>query len=519
MAYTVNKTNSSATPNSYTVQDSILNTQTDIPFVGKGYAGYGEVIAENFLHLLENFSNTTAPSKPIKGQLWFDESEGRLKVYNGSSFNPLGGARYQSSEPASQTQGDLWIDSDTGQMYFYNGTSNVLVGPPSSTGTTNGFTFETIADSTDTNQNITNLYNDGNRIAIISEDSFTPKSAISGFATITKGINLSTAISGLKFTGTATDSDKLGGVTVSSFLRGDENDTTSGTLGVLNDTGLTVGIDNDLRLLIESAGPTIQSIIQDADITFKVNDGGVNTTVMTIDGATSRIGIGNTSPTTKLDVTGTINATAMTATEFTGIIHSTEINVLANGSIIFEGSTNDGYETTLQVVDPTADRTITLPNVTGTVVTTGDTGTVTSTMIADGTIVNGDIADTTIRAAKLNLSSDSVTVSTLSDSKGEIRSVPQLVKSSSYDFISSDHGKHISTTAGVTLNTGIFTVGQNVTVFNSSSSSITITEGSGVTIYQAGTANTGNRTLAQKGIATLFCVGTNQFVITGGGLS
>lgn len=518
MAYTVNKTNSSATPNSYTVQDSILNTQTDIPFVGKGYAGYGEVIAENFLHLLENFSNTTAPTKPIKGQLWFDEFEGRLKVYNGSSFNPLGGAQYQSSAPASQTQGDLWIDSDTGQMYFYNGTTNVLVGPPSSTGTTNGFTFETIADSTDANQNITNLYNDGNRIAIISEDSFTPKSAIAGFATITKGINLSTAIAGLKFTGTATNADSLGGSAAANYLRGDSNDTTSGTLGILNDTGLTVGANNDLRFLIESAGPTIQSTQSDDDITFKVNDGGVTTTVMTIDGATSRIGIGNTSPTTKLDVTGTINATAITATEFTGIIHSTEINVLANGSIIFEGSTANDFETSLTVVDPTADRTITLPNITGTVITTGDTGTVTNTMLA-GSITNDKITDSTIRAAKLNLSSDSVTVSTLSDSKGEIRTVPQLVKSTSYALISSDHGKHISTDSDITVNTGIFSVGQNITIFNNSSSSITITQGSGVTIYQTGTANTGSRTLAQKGLVTLLCVDTNKFVITGGGLS
>lgn len=61
------------------------------------------------------------------------------------------------------------------------------------------------------------------------------------------------------------------------------------------------------------------------------------------------------------------------------------------GSLVFEGSTADGFETTLAVVDPTADRTITLPNVTGTVVTTGDTGTVTSTMILDGTIVNADV--------------------------------------------------------------------------------------------------------------------------------
>jgi hypothetical protein len=107
----------------------------------------------------------------------------------------------------------------------------------------------------------------------------------------------------------------------------------------------------------------------------------------------------------------------------------------------------------------------------------------------------------------------------LSDAKGEIRSVPQEIKSTSYVLQNSDHGKHISTTAGVTLNTGIFTIGQNVTIFNNSSSSITITQGTSVTIYLAGTANTGSRTLAQRGIATLLCVGTNTYVINGGGLS
>ena len=95
MAYTVNKTNSSASPNAYTVNDSVTNTQTDLTFVGKGYAGYGELIAENFLHLLENFSNSSAPSKPITGQLWYDTADARLKVYSGSAFKPTGGARYQ----------------------------------------------------------------------------------------------------------------------------------------------------------------------------------------------------------------------------------------------------------------------------------------------------------------------------------------------------------------------------------------------------------------------------------------
>ena len=196
MPYTVNKTNPAASPNQYIVQDSILNTQTDLSFVGKGYAGYGEVIAENFLNLLENFSNTTAPTKPIKGQLWYDESSNRLKVYTGTSFQPSSGVSYTSVTPIGLIPGDLWIDSNTQQLYFNNGVNNVLVGPPATSedGAQNGFIFETIADATDVNQNITSWYNDGSRIAIISEDSFTPKIGIIGFANITKGITLSSIV-------------------------------------------------------------------------------------------------------------------------------------------------------------------------------------------------------------------------------------------------------------------------------------------------------------------------------------
>ena len=126
----------------------------------------------------------------------------------------------------------------------------------------------------------------------------------------------------------------------------------------------------------------------------------------------------------------------------------------------------------------------------------------------DRVLANGNVTSRSI-----------ISTGVLSDAKGEIRSVPQETKSTSYVLQSSDHGKHISTTAGVTLNTGIFTIGQNVTIFNNSSSSITITQGTSVTIYLAGTANTGSRTLAQRGIATLLCVGTNAYVINGGGLS
>jgi hypothetical protein len=331
MSYTVNKSNSSASPNQYTVQDGVVNTQTDLSFIGKGYAGYGEVIAENFLHLMENFANTTAPTKPVQGQLWYDSATSRLKVYSGTVFVPSGGnVPYQSTEPTTPAQGDIWIDSDTGQMYYYNGTTSILVGPPSSTGTTNGFTYDVIVDSSDASQNITKWFNDGNLIAIISEDEFTPKATLSGFATIKKGITLTTAISGTKFAGTATDSDALGGVSAASFLRSDSNDTTAGTLGIVTDSGMTVGADSDLSITVDSTGVIVSNVVVDTDITFKMNDGGVTTTLMTLDGSASRVGIGTTTPSSTLEVDGTITATAITVTSVGNVTGNLAGNLTGN---------------------------------------------------------------------------------------------------------------------------------------------------------------------------------------------
>jgi len=385
MAYTVNKTNSAASPNQYIVQDGVVNTQTDLSFIGKGYAGYGELIAENFLHLLENFASPTEPTKPVQGQLYYDSDNNRLKVYTGNLFVPAGGnVPYQPTQPTGIQQGDLWIDSDIGQLFFYDGSQSVLVGPPASTGSLNGFVFEAVTDSTTASQPITKWYSDGTLIAIVSDTEFTPQTAITGFPTVYKGITFTTSPSGIKLHGTATDADALGGIAAASFLRSDANDTTTGTLGIVNDSGLTVGADNDLSITVDSNGVIFSNTAQNTDITFKVNDGGTSTTVMTIDGAESRIGIGTTTPSTKLDVVGTVNATAFIG-PITGAVTTSGIQLTTNGTIIFEGSSNDAFETTLTVANPTADRTITIPNVTGTVVTTGDTGTVTAAMMATPT--------------------------------------------------------------------------------------------------------------------------------------
>ena len=106
--------------------------------------------------------------------------------------------------------------------------------------------------------------------------------------------------------------------------------------------------------------------------------------------------------------TGAISGTTITGT---GAVSGTQLNI--NETIVFEGSSADDFETSLTATNPTADRTVTIPDVTGTLVTTGDTGSVTSAMILNGTIANEDISDATIRASKLNLGSDTLTVDTL----------------------------------------------------------------------------------------------------------
>jgi hypothetical protein len=124
------------------------------------------------------------------------------------------------------------------------------------------------------------------------------------------------------------------------------------------------------------------------------------------------------------------------------------------------------------------------------------------------------------KATKAQILSGDPTFNSVSDAKGELRRIPQNAQTAAYVLVATDAGKHISiTTGGVTINTGVFSVGDAISIYNNSASNQIITQGAGVTMYLVGTATTGNRTLAQRGLASILCVGTNTFVISGGGLT
>jgi len=290
MAYTINLTDGTIFA---TVADGTINTASSMVLVGKNYAGYGEFLDENFIHLLENGANTTAPGAPLTGQLWWDKTNNVMKVYNGTTFKVISASTASATQPSSNVAGDLWFDTTNQQLKVYNGSTFILVGPASTAGQgTSGAIVTTIRDNLSVDHVVIQLFVQNVIVGTVSKDAtFTPQTAIPGFATIGPGLQLSTNVSSALFRGTATDAQLLDGLDSTQFLRSDANDTTSGTLGILNDTGLTVGLDQDAKISVVTATSEVQIANQttNANIAFRVNIGGTPTTAMTIFGANGTI--------------------------------------------------------------------------------------------------------------------------------------------------------------------------------------------------------------------------------------
>jgi hypothetical protein len=296
MAYKLNNTFGTLL---VTLADGTIDVATtDLTLIGKGYAGFGEKLNENLIKLLENFNNTTAPTNKQQGQLWYDKTNNQINVYTGTKWKPVGSTTNSATSPANAAQGDLWFDTANNQLYVYTGTSWTLVGPTTVAGS--GVTqvvTETVQDNTGVNRGILKLVAEDTVVGVVSSLAFTPSSTetngaaliTAGFATVAQGIQLSTSVASVKFRGTSTDSDALGGVAAANFLRSDENDTTTGRLTIQSDTGLVLGSGQDVTMTLADDNLTIAQTTEDKDIIFTVNDGGTTKEALRISGANGRI--------------------------------------------------------------------------------------------------------------------------------------------------------------------------------------------------------------------------------------
>ena len=315
MAYTINLTNGNVFA---VIPDGTVNTQSSMVLVGKNFAGYGEFLDENFIHLLESGANTTAPGSPLRGQLWFDNTANVLKVYDGTLFKRIGGATASSTAPTGAVIGDLWYDSTNAQLKVYNGSIWILVGPAFTAGQgETGAIVDTIVDTSAVSHVVIKLFVNNVVVGVVSKDAaFTPASGqtISGFTTIRPGITLATDIAGVPqlFQGTATNSQLFGNLATTDFMRSTAAagniTTTVNQLQVNTTAGLTVGSNQDMRITTSGIDGIIQNATQNGNITLQVNSGGVPTAVATIFGSNGIASFGNALAVNSINKTGA-NAT------------------------------------------------------------------------------------------------------------------------------------------------------------------------------------------------------------------
>ena len=377
MAYQINKTDGTIVA---TVADGqVDDLSTDITLIGKNFSGFGEAFNENLIKLLEHFSSNTAPIHPIKGQIWFDSSQSKLKVYNGTSFVPVSSATVSSSQPNTLAIGDLWYDNIGKQLYFFDGLSAVLLAPAySSVQGLSGLRVDTILDTINQTRVVTSLYNNGVLLGIFSKDSFTPKVEIIGFnGNIDPGFNAGT-LSNFKIRATCINSDSLGGASATTYVRTDTSNSINGQLQITSDLGITVGSAGQANLFVSAGDVLISNAATDRNIQLSVRKGIAQEAAITINAATRNIDL---------------------YSGFTSSIVTTGGDLIVNGNLTVEGTTTTINTTTVAIED----KNIVIANVTNPTNVTADGAGITIKASTDKTIAYNNTSNWLDVSETLNL--------------------------------------------------------------------------------------------------------------------
>ena len=353
MAYQINKTDGTIVA---TVADGQIDDRsTDITLIGKNYSGFGEIFNENLVKILENFSETTQPDHPLRGQIWFDSGESKLKVYNGISFVPVSSATISSTQPSTLATGDLWYDDVGEQLFFFDGASAILLAPSySSSQSLSGLRVDTILDTLNQTRVITSLYNNGILLGIFAKDSFTPKITIVGYTgSIAPGFNVGT-LANFKIRATCTNSDSLGGAPATTYVRTDTANAINGQLQITVDDGLIFGSANQGSLFVTNGDLTLANSSTNKSITLSVNRADTQENAIVINSNARTIGLYPTISTSVVNlggdlvVNGNLTVEGTTTTLNTSIFTVEDKNIIIANVTSPTNSTADGAGITIK---------------------------------------------------------------------------------------------------------------------------------------------------------------------------
>jgi len=344
MTYKINKTDGNVLAE---IPDGQFDTgSSSLTLIGKNVTNFGQVFNENLVKLLENFSSSTEPEHPIKGQLWYNTSTGRLNVYDGNIFRASGGPLVSANRPLNLVPGDLWINNETNQLWFYDGVDLTLAGPVyTAQQKASGFVIDNIIDTNNRLKVVAKLFVNGVLLGILSNAAFTPALAIEGFTgNIGVGFSVGTLI-GIKFNVTVSRAEglvtALGETKVADdILYNNQDGTIVGSLTVQStagvrllggDPGTALSAQGDTSLKLEGGNFVIENSESSRAIEIKTKQpvGGVKTAIY-IDSINQRIGFFNRAPTKAVDITGDLRV---------------------SGNLIIQGDSFNINTTTLQVQD------------------------------------------------------------------------------------------------------------------------------------------------------------------------
>lgn len=307
------------------IADGVVDDKLGISLIGQSFHNYGQLLANNFLHLLEHQSSPHQPTDPVAGQIWWNSETHVLSFFDGNKFKPCSSSAVSNTPPIKPLKGDQWWDTDASQLKVFEGTDWVVVGPLYTKGQLfSGILPATVTDTTSVNHIITLLQIDGQTVGTVSKDpSFTLSTPIVGFSTIKPGITLA---ANTTLTGDSLNSLQLGGVDAANYLiKTAATSTLNGSLVVNGLAGLTVN-----QLAITSDAFTNSHISSAHDIA--VEAGNVTLRISpTLGSITSSVEpTSNSSVTTKLYVDSLVSSANVAAI---GYVDSTVTNLVSGASL------------------------------------------------------------------------------------------------------------------------------------------------------------------------------------------